>query len=390
MALEDRGGHDPEWLENNVDKFVAAAAKRPEITGLNTSSLPAVPQQSVNVDRDKALKLGVPIPSIYQTLQTFMGGFFVNYFNRFGRQWQVYVQGAGPFRNTTQDLTQYYVRNDQGQMVPLSALAKFEPRLGPEFIMHYNEFPAAQINGSAAPGYSSEQAMAALQQVFAQTMPKEMGYDYMAMSYQEQKAEQGVEPATIFGISLLFVFLILAALYESWSLPFSVLLSVPIAVFGAFGVLLLRRVIHLALMPTYMVQLQNDVYAQIGLVMLIGLAAKNAILIVAFAKDEYEKGRPLSEAALDGARLRLRPILMTSFAFIFGVAPLWVASGAGSVSRRIMGTTVIGGMIGLSLVAIFFIPAIFYVVERLSGAGQARAEAAAKTPGAEAQAGGDG
>ncbi|MGH9451178.1 MAG: efflux RND transporter permease subunit [Terriglobia bacterium] len=388
MALEDRGGHDTQWLAANVNKFIAAASKRPEIAGLNTSFLPAVPQQFVEVDRDKALKLGVPIPSIYQTLQTFMGGFFVNYFNRFGRQWQVYVEGAAPFRNKTQDLSQYYVRNDRGSMVPLSTLAKFEPRLGPEFIMHYNEYPAAQINGSAAPGYSSTQAMASLQQVFAQTAPKGMSYDYMAMSFQEQKAEQGVRPATIFGISLLFVFLILAALYESWSLPFSVLLSVPVAVFGAFGVLLLRRVIHLALMPPYMVQLQNDVYAQIGLVMLIGLAAKNAILIVAFAKDEYEKGRPLSEAALDGARLRLRPILMTSFAFIFGVAPLWVASGAGSVSRRIMGTTVIGGMIGLSLIAIFFIPVIFYVVERLSGAKTVRAAVSAAP--AEAPAEGNG
>lgn len=373
LALEDRGGHDTQWLADNVNKFMAAARKRPQLTGLNTSFLPAVPQQYIDVDRDKALKLGVPIPAIYQTLQTFMGGVFVNYFNRFGRQWQVYVQGAAPSRSETQDLSQYYVRNNQGQMVPLSALAKFEARLGPEFTMHYNEYPAAQINGSATPGYSSSQAMEALRQVFAQTMPAGMGEDFMAMSFQEEKAEQGVKPATIFGISLLFVFLILAALYESWSLPFSVLLSVPIAVFGAFAVLLLRRVIHLALMPPYMVQLQNDVYAQIGLVMLIGLAAKNAILIVAFAKEEYDKGRPLSEAALDGARLRLRPILMTSFAFIFGVAPLWVASGAGSVSRRIMGTTVIGGMIGLSLIAIFFIPAIFYVVERLSGAARTRA-----------------
>jgi HAE1 family hydrophobic/amphiphilic exporter-1 len=367
LALEDRGGHDTAWLAANVNKFMAAAAQRPEIAGLNTTFLPAVPQQFVAVDRAQAMKLGVAVPDIYRTLQTFMGGAFVNYFNRFGRQWQVYVEGAGQFRNTTEDLNGYYVRNDHGGMVPLSAVAKFEPRLGPEFLMHYNEYPAAQLNGSAAAGYSSAQAMAALQQVFAQTMPKDMGYDYMAMSFQEQKAMQGISPATIFGISLLFVFLILAALYESWSLPFSVLLSVPIAVFGAFGVLLLRRMFHLATMPAYMVQLQNDVYAQIGMVMLIGLAAKNAILIVAFAKDEYDKGRPLAAAALDGARLRLRPILMTSFAFIFGVAPLWISSGAGSVARRIMGTTVIGGMIGLSFIAVFFIPVIFYVVERLSG-----------------------
>jgi hydrophobic/amphiphilic exporter-1 (mainly G- bacteria), HAE1 family len=249
-------------------------------------------------------------------------------------------------------------------------LTKFQARTGPEFIMHYNEYNAAQMNGSAAAGYSSVQAMAALEQVFAQTMPRDMGYDYMAMSFQEKKAEEGVSPAVIFGFSLLFVFLILAALYESWSLPFSVLLSTPVAVFGAFAVLLIRRVVMQAVEPAYLVQIENDVYSQIGMVMLIGLAAKNAILIVEFAKDEYERGIPLVEAALGGARLRLRPILMTSFAFILGCVPLWTASGAGSVARRIMGTTVIGGMLAASVIAIFFIPAIFYAVERLSGAKQ--------------------
>ena len=191
----------------------------------------------------RSLKLGVPIADIYQTIQTFMGGYFVNYFNRFGRQWQVYVEGAGPYRTTTQDLTHYYVRNNHGQKVPLSDLAKFEPRSGPEFIMHYNEYPSAQINGSAAPGYSSDQATAALQEVFQQTMPHEMGLDYLGMSFQEQKAREGVRPSIVFGFSLLFVFLILAALYESWSLPFSVLLSTPVAVFGALGALWLRRVL---------------------------------------------------------------------------------------------------------------------------------------------------
>ncbi len=368
FVLEDRGGHDTPWLAENVAKFVAAASRRPEIAGIASSALFSVPQEFVNIDRDKALKLGLPIADVYQTLQTFMGGYFVNYFNRFGREWQVYVEGAGASRTVTADLSQYYVRNNQGQMVPLSAVASFSPLMGPEFIMHYNEYPSAQLNGSAAPGYSSAQAMAALEQVFAQTMPHDCGYDYMGMSFQEKKAAQGISATTIFGISLLFVFLILAALYESWSLPVSVLLSTPVAVFGALGLLLLRRYVDLSLLPAYMVQLENDVYSQIGLVMLIGLAAKNAILIIAFAKDEYERGRPLIDAALDGARLRLRPILMTSFAFIFGVAPLWVASGAGSVARQIMGTTVIGGMIGASLIAIFLIPAFFYVVERLSGA----------------------
>src|ERR1700720_1772122 len=345
FVLEDRAGKDVQFLSDNLNTFLAAARKRPEIAGVSTTFLGSVPQQFINVDRDKVIKQAVPISDVYRTIQAFMGGLFINYFNRFGRQWQVFIEAEGDYRTKAENVGQFYVRNQNGGMVPLSALTSFEPLSGPEFTMRYNLFRSAQINGSAAPGYSSGQAMAALEDVFAQTMPREMGYDYLGMSFQEKKAQQGVPPAAIFGLSLLFVFLILSALYESWTLPFSVLLSTPVEVFGAFAVLWLRRALLSAFYPPYMVQIETDVYSQIGLVMLIGLAAKNAILIVEFAKDEYDQGKPLVEAALTGARLRLRPILMTSLAFIFGCIPLWTASGAGAVARQIMGTTVIGGML---------------------------------------------
>ncbi|MGO4885783.1 MAG: efflux RND transporter permease subunit [Bryobacteraceae bacterium] len=380
FILEDRAGRDVQFLANNLDKFMAAVRKRPEIGLVNSTFLPSVPQQFVNVDRSKVLKQGVQIGDVYNTIQAFMGGTFVNFFNEFGRTWQVYVEAEAPYRANMQNLGQFYVRNSQGATVPLSALAKFESRSGPEFTMRYNEYRSAQIVGGAAPGYSSDQATAALEDVFKQTMPSEMGYDYTGISYQEQQARQGVPAAVIFGFSLLFVFLILAALYESWSLPFSVLLSTPVAVFGAFVVLWLRRVVMGAYLPAYMVQIETDVYSQIALVMLIGLAAKNAILIVEFAKDQYESGKPLVDAALEGARLRLRPILMTSFAFILGCVPLWIASGAGSVARQIMGTAVIGGMLAASAIGIFFIPAIFYLVEKVSGAARAKGDAPEMLP----------
>ena len=354
FMLEDRAGKDLDFLAANVNKFLEAAKKRPELASVTSTFRPTVPQLFVDVDRDKVLKQGVNINDVYKTLQSFMGSGFINYFNQFGRQWQVYIQAEGEYRTNIDQIGQFYVRNSKGESVPLSALTSIRNVAGPEFTVRYNLYRSAQINANAAPGYSSAQAMKALEAVFAETMPTDMGYDYMGMSFQEWQAQQGVSPMVIFAFSLLCVFLILAAQYESWSLPFSVLLGTPIAVAGAFGALLLRGQ-------------ENNVYAQIGLVMLIGLSAKNAILIVEFAKMEYDKGRPLLEATLEGAKLRLRPILMTSFAFILGCVPLAIASGAGAISRQVMGSAVIGGMMAATCIGVFIIPVTYFVVEKLGG-----------------------
>jgi HAE1 family hydrophobic/amphiphilic exporter-1 len=369
FMLQDRSGGSVEFLAENTQRFMAEARKRPEVASISTPFVASVPQLFARVDRDKVLKQGVAIEDVYQTLQAFMGGYFVNYFNRFGRTWQVYVQAEGEFRTRAENVGQFRVLNDAAEPVPLSALVSMEPVYGPEFTMRFNQYRAAQINATANPGYSSAQVMAALEEVFAASMPREMGFDYNGMSFQERVAQEGVPASVIFGLSLLVVFLILAAQYESWSLPFSVLLGMPIAVFGAFLAIWLRA-------------FENNIFAQIGLVTLIGLAAKNAILIVEFAKLEHEKGKSAAEAALAGARLRLRPILMTAFAFILGVVPLAISSGSGAEARKLLGTAVIGGMLAASLIAIFLIPVSFYVVERLASRGKQHAPAPEAGPAA--------
>ena len=351
FMLQDRTGGTVEQLFDSLEKLTQAARKRPELASLVSTFRPSVPQLYIDVDQDRVLKQGLQFADVYQTLQSFLGGAYVNQFNRFGRQWKVYLQAEPQYRNSSDQINNFYVRNSKGEMTPLGSLVTIRRVSGPEYTNRFNLYRSIQINGSPARGYSSGQAMAAMEEVTAQVLPSNMGYAWSDMSYQEKKAAGG--QAAVFGMSLVFVFLILAALYESWSLPFSVLLSTPVAVFGAFGGLMLRK-------------FDNNIFAQIGLVMLIGLTAKNAILIVEFAVLERKKGKDFVDAALEGARLRLRPILMTSFAFILGCVPLWTAKGAGAIGRKVLGTSVIVGMSAATVLGVFLVPVLFVLVERIA------------------------
>ena len=349
FMLEDRRGGELDQLSNVADALVDAARKRPEIGNAVNTFRSSVPTYSIDMNLDKLETLGVPVTDAYNTLQTFLGGLYVNDFNRFSHTWQVLIQAEPEFRNQPSDIDRFYVRSVDGNMVPMGTLASVKPSSGPEVVFRYNRFRAVQILGAPAPGVSSGQAIDTMEKVAAETLPAGFGYEWTGTTYQ-QKLAQGHE-GVIFGFATVLVFLCLAALYESWSIPMAVLLSLPLGLFGALLAVWLRNFPY-------------DVYTQIGIVTLIGLAAKNAILIVEFAKESHQRDlMPVREAALHAAKLRLRPILMTSFAFILGVVPLFVATGAGAASRRSLGTAVLGGMLAATLLAIFFVPVQYFVIE---------------------------
>ena len=354
FLVQDRSGTlSVGQLGEQTRTFLAAARERPELATLFTSFDPTYPQVKVELDREKARTLGVPVNQVFEAMSTAMGGTYVNDFNRFGRLYRTYVQADAPYRRKPEHIGDVYVRSRTGTMIPLSTLVTIKSETGTEITTRFNLLRSVEINGSPAPGYSSGQALAALEDVFRQTMPKEMGFTYSALSYQEKVAPPAA-PTLI--LAIVFVFLLLAAMYESWRLPWAVLLGSPLVALGAlFGV--------------WLAGYDNNVYVQIGLVMLVGLAAKNAILIVEFAKAKHDAGQSASDAAIEAARLRFRPILMTAFAFIIGVVPLMLSSGAGAASQNVMGTAVFWGMLVATALGVFLIPGNYTFVESLGRKG---------------------
>jgi hydrophobe/amphiphile efflux-1 (HAE1) family protein len=348
FELQDRGDHSLVELYNVAQKMIEAAKTKRELTPLSTSFAVNYPQYYIDLDRTKAKTLGIPITDVFDALQAYLGALYVNDFNKYGRVYRVFVQAEKNYRAKKKDITKIYVRNNDGEMVPISALAQIREIRGPQSIWHYNIYRTAEINGAAAPGYSSGQAINAMEDLATEVLPDGFGYEWTGVALEEIKSA-GMAPF-IYGLALAFVFLFLAAQYESWSMPMMVMLAVPLAVLGALVALFIRG-------------LDNDVYCQIGLVMLIGLASKNAILIVEFARVKRDEGLSIVEAALTASRIRLRPILMTAFSFIFGVIPLVIATGAGAASRHSLGTTVFGGMIASTFLSLALVPILYVIIE---------------------------
>ncbi|MFM7119802.1 MAG: efflux RND transporter permease subunit, partial [Gammaproteobacteria bacterium] len=357
LQIQDRGGRSPEFLADETARFVAAARERPEIGRIFSAYSANVPQIYAEVDRSRAIKNGVALSDVNTTLGALLGSAYVNDFNQFGRVYKVYLQAEPEYRVDPEQLGLFFVRRNTGQMVPLATLIATRPINGPGFVNRFNLYRSAELSGAAAPGYSSEEAMRALEAVAAEVLSDRVTHAWSDVSYQEQIAPN---PMPVFAVAILLVFLVLAAQYESWSLPFSVLLGTPFAVFGAFFGLWLAG---LVIPPVYV----NNIFAQIGLIMLIGLAAKNAILIVEFARMLQQQGRDPVTAVLEAARLRFRPILMTAFAFILGVVPLLTASGAGAFSRQVIGMTVFSGMLFATVLGVCLIPVLYVLVERVAG-----------------------
>ncbi len=357
IMIQDRAGNTPEYLSENTMNFIKTANARPEIGRASTTFQASVPQRFMDIDKEKALKLGIKLNDLYTTIGAFMGGAYVNDFTRFGRLYKTYIQAEPEYRVDESGINKFFIKNNNGDMVPLSTVATIEPISGPDYTTRFNLYRSVEVTGTPAEGFTSDDARNALKEVAAEVLPADMGYTWNAMSFQEEKASGSL--GVILTFSLVFVFLILAAQYESWSLPFAILMGTPFAIFGALFALWVGRLIS----PTF----ENNIFAQVSFVMLIGMAAKNAILIVEFANDEFKKGLSLFDAAMAAARSRFRPILMTAFSFILGVFPLVVASGSGAEARKVMGMALLGGMSLATFLGVFMYPMLFVFIGKIAG-----------------------
>jgi HAE1 family hydrophobic/amphiphilic exporter-1 len=355
IMIQDKGGNTPDYLAGQTANFIQTAMARPEIRSVFTTFRPSVPQRYIDINRDKILKAGIPLDSVYTTIGAFLGGSYVNDFNRFGRLYKAYIQAEPEYRQNEDQINLFYVKNSAGNSVPLAAFASVTEVAGPDFTNRFNLYRSVELTGTPAPGFTSAQALDVLEEVAGEVLPDDMGFAWSNMSYQEKKASGA--GSIVFVFALIFVFLILAAQYESWTLPLSILLGTPFAIFGAVLFLFLARLFS----QSY----ELNIFAQIALVMLIAMAAKNAILIVEFAKMEFDTGLSLYDAAIKAAKMRFRPILMTAFSFIFGVFPLVLAAGAGAEARVVMGMALLGGMTLATILGVLFYPMLFVFIGKI-------------------------